>query len=456
MLPLVDTIINFALEHPEGFELSYFLRVFYGRNLPPSRSPEYKKLHNDVSYLFRKLEQEGLLSSLKISRRKRLWFVGVDPNVISLLKRPQSKIQTLDPWDVAHKLAWMSESELTGRFKILDRMFVWKMLSEEQKDQIFSEFQRYLRECLSRVIILVDKESLATGNEAEKRFLIIPYLVRFLKREWYEEHNRKISAIFRNAQKRYKWAVHLTLTVDPKRFDSNIELVYEARRQVNSLMTNLRKQSHKHFNRRISFFKATEFTESGLIHFHLVIFGRRWIRKAERIAKELWKLGYVDVYQLVSTREGWTYPRKRPRDFQDKLRKVKGRSDASAYFYFSLPLPSYPRSDFRKNSSPGSLEQNALKRRKKTSIIPPSKLEELDDYWKINLALLWVYNLRPATASRILLPGSTIQERSQNWMFWRSAYLWELEALKCFWERLEASLINIYEDIWDEIDDFVT
>jgi Fe2+ or Zn2+ uptake regulation protein len=436
-----ETIIKILLNHPEGLSPAYLLSVF---------SKAYR-LKDDVTYreilrrkiysVLRRLEKHQIIIKHQYNKRCVFYKLNSAKHVINLIvKRPISKIQTQKP-DLLSILQSIDPEKVTGRLKVLKILSETRPpLDEQTKEIIYSEFLSYVENTNEKKLLFV-RDLTDYDHLTEDDILLLPYLHRFNNPDYWKRYNREVAEIFRETAKRYKWAIHLTLTIDPKQFDNIIELFYEARRQINSLLTNLRKQHKKTHQKKLEYVRFNEFTQNGLLHFHIILFGRRYIKPVEQIARSMWKLGFVYAYQLVNSKGNWVYPRKKPKDYYQKLesrrrtlfdggtrdRKFMQKS-AKAYFYFAYPSLS---------------EKNKAKEEEdeEQQLITADDLKKLDNYYLLNMALLWAFNLRTKTESRDLILKKKKEREHKEWVFLRAGYNFEIEE---YLLNLNISHVKVY------------
>jgi len=425
---LEEWIIKLLRDHPEGIAASYATNVLAKSRGVQRGSSYWEALRKRVYRTLERLVKKGAVISEKISHNYKIYRLVVREHVIDLIsKLGHSKIQTKLS-QLCETLAHMDKEPDPPRLRALKRLTETRMLSEEDKAYLYEQFFDYIDDTNDRRLFFRLREEFLYDPEDPDSYLILPYLHRFNNPTYWKKHNLRVRWIFQEAAKRYKWAVHLTATIDPFRHESNAEITVIAKKQLNSFLTNLRQETKRKKGKRLTYVCFIEFTQKGVIHFHIIIFGRRWIRKVKEIAEKMWKLGYVWAYQLTVRNGKWVYPRKKPPDYQDKLRRFREnkdglaqdggkvmRNDASVYFYFA-----YPSTIGNGNGEEG--EEGGYR------AVTSSDYVELDDYYLTNFALLWAYNSRAMTHSRDLTPPKKEEEMKEpQWEFIGSFYWWVLE-----------------------------
>ena len=459
---LEQLIIKLLLAHPEGVTIPWIVATILKTKEEFSRAYCYETLRVKVYRLLERWVKEGIVEKITTKLSPHFYKINCSENAIDLINvRGLSKIQTTTT-NFIKTLDKINVDEVVGRLKalaILKRSS--PMLSEEVINEITTEFLSYIDDINEkRLLFVIDDEYIDQSDE--ENYLMLPYLTRFNNPNYWIKFNKQTRMMFKEASKRYKWAVHITLTVDPKQFDNHVEMVFEARRQINSFLTNLRKQTQKKKGKKLCYIKFCEFTNSGLIHYHIIIFGQRYIKPVKEIAENMWKLGFVFAYQLVNSKGKWTYPRSKPSDYYERVKKVKQtylrylndggnrckdlmESGADVYFYFNIPIPSSEIDDDLGDDGGytgygGSGEDEKDKKDKKdrkgkvrinkpNRLIKSSDYEGFDRYYLLNLVLYWAYNIRIRTNSRDLQIKRNKVNKPKNYRFLGSYYIFELDDL---------------------------
>ncbi|MDY6966613.1 MAG: hypothetical protein SVM80_11735 [Halobacteriota archaeon] len=223
-----------------------------------------------------------------------------------------------------------------------------KLASEELhgepvRDLIQDEFEDYLEEIQEKTIILKKRDDgLSTAGFPEWKF--INYETRFnsekkQKRQYAVYHN-----LFDNATKGFRFAVHLVLTTDPKRFPN----LWEANRHFSQALNRFFSYLKKRSGSRPKYICAYEFTKTGLLHAHIIIFGKKYLLPHRQITAEWERCGqgsYNYIYSLVNDNSNWVYSREKPKDIKkgetarDYLIKyvAKAMKDpVSMFFYWAF------------------------------------------------------------------------------------------------------------------------
>ncbi len=157
-----------------------------------------------------------------------------------------------------------------------------------------------------------------------------------------------------------------------------------------------------------------EYQKNGRTHYHIIVFGTRWIKNENELAQKHWRLGFVDVKTLIIVRGRWRFKRK-PKDYDERYRHYRryktgmetdGGSSLQAlpdvYFYFSTNY---------------------------AGIEDPSQLENFDDYDLLNMALHWALNTRFWTNSKDLQLPREEHESLGLYEFYMSVYEFEIASI---------------------------
>jgi len=146
--------------------------------------------------------------------------------------------------------------------KTQELLFNYKDI-EPLLDDIYKYSINYIHETEDKVIVL------SKGSE----FLLIPYITRFneayIKRK--RKFFKKLSYKLKNVIGRHTF---LTITYDPKNITSLQDMIYNFRKNLTKFLDLLKKKYHY-----LAVFKTYEFTYSGLIHAHILLFNVKYIEK---------------------------------------------------------------------------------------------------------------------------------------------------------------------------------
>jgi len=204
----------------------------------------------------------------------------------------------LSPDNIVYENRYITFSELRPSTLLRDARLALKVskvfpLPDWVKSEVVRYFLKYLEVTRSSVVVLEDGDGF---------FCLVPYRHRFLNINRVLE---KFDDVFDRASKRFKVGVWLTLTTNPDMYsnDSYLEYRYKIVEALNRFLSWFRKSFGK-----VSYINAIEFTDSGLIHFHIIIFGLSRIEDAHKFMQRLrgWGFGYVHyMVSIVNDGAGW-------------------------------------------------------------------------------------------------------------------------------------------------------
>lgn len=112
-------------------------------------------------------------------------------------------------------------------------------------------------------------------REEPGKYLLVPYRTRFNSPKRVREQLRRFDGTWKKAGERYHRGVILTLTTDPKRYDSIAEQAETFMEDVDRLRGWL--SYNVNDGERPETVLAVEFTDSGLVHAHLAVFGVEYV-----------------------------------------------------------------------------------------------------------------------------------------------------------------------------------
>ena len=186
------------------------------------------------------------------------------------------------------------------------------MLTSSQSSAIQGKFSEYLNVIDHKKIILIrDPEGYSSDPEA----LILDYETRFNSTKKQVKSLKNYESVWDTAGVKYKTAVHLVLTTDPKRFKSLWHGWKHFSKAFNRFMSFLKKIKKE----RPKYLAVYEFTKSGLMHVHCVLFGISSLMHKKRITAEWERCGqgsYNFIYSLRNENGKWVYARGQPREIK--------------------------------------------------------------------------------------------------------------------------------------------
>jgi len=203
----------------------------------------------------------------------------------------QNRVYTYDSSDIS--FAVLSPHSLLRDARETLRVSRVFSLSDWVKASIVEYFLKYLDVSKARVIVLEDEDGF---------YCTVPYKTRFHS---IGDVLRRFDVVFANASRRFRVGVWVTLTTDPKMYENMDYLTYryEIVKALNRFFAWLRKRFG-----RVSYINVIEFTDSGLIHFHIVVFGLSRIEDYRVFTKRLieWGFGKINfMYVIVNVNGVW-------------------------------------------------------------------------------------------------------------------------------------------------------
>jgi hypothetical protein len=303
-----------------------------------------------------------------------------------------------------------------AKVKALQLLIKNKELDDELEKEIIELFLEYIDDVTQKRIILIPKEE----YRGELEPVILDYEVRFTSKRKAKRYKRQYRHFWEYTAKRYRWAVMITLTIDPSKINSIYEARYLAQEEFNRFMTWLKKflkeraRKYGKTDKIYLYVRFIEYQKNGRVHYHIIVFGTRWLRDENKLAKENWRLGFVDVQTLVNVRGKWRF-KKKPKDYDEKYRRYR-RHKTGKETDGGSPLFASPDVYFYFSSNYAGIED-------------PSQLESYDDYDLLNMALHWALNTRFWTNSKDLQLPPEEKEPSDCYEFYMSVYEFEIATI---------------------------
>jgi len=305
---IIKNIIYEYIEYEQGVFLDVLLKKIYKKRKINTSFNAFKKkivriINNKLNPFLNTSKKDGLvyIELNDITKRQLL-------NLISLKQNSNSDLSNC----VARYVAEYGSNTKILKDKAILELVKNKMLSYENLKVINELFLYYLTEINNKSILLkkIDRDGYKDDD-----FLILKYKTRFNDSGRLYEHIDNIDNIFYNASKKYKNAVFLTLTTDPNRFKNLGQSYKQFTQNLNRFFSYLRKK----FKKRLPYINVMEFTKSGLLHAHIVIFGVSYLMNSQKISS-LWdKYGQgkiIKIYALKEHEGTFIWKRKKPKDCQ--------------------------------------------------------------------------------------------------------------------------------------------
>lgn len=337
--PHLLALASHIYTRPEGVNLPTLLRLLV-RWLPePSDSP--RATDSNYHRIRRWTEQLRSLSVISITKQDDgLLWCRPDLPVIDLIKA-SAKFQHALP-SPRSPYSIPLRSHALRRHAVIDYMHMTGP-TDFDPDPLNQCFQGYLTDTSQRILLF---QAIYPSHHDDHDILGLDYATRFndLRRRLRVLNHYETALA--TATDHYKVGVHLTLTTDPKRHQSLWHAARHFGLALNKFFQFVQSRTYrqhptyhrvKHevkagliskqagratLNRlrrecKPVYLSVYEFTHSGLLHAHILIFGRGYLLPKDDITQE-WERcnqGTINhIYTIVNTRKGWVWPKDRPRD----------------------------------------------------------------------------------------------------------------------------------------------
>lgn len=305
-----------------GTNLPHLLEVYCLGCNPPlvkgrddkARNAAYHRLYRRL----RKLASEGLIIFEK-GADGLLWATP-KPELFYLISREQSSNHANMDTQTRSIYAWPKNCrpERIEAIRILNQ---YQMLPPAARAETGELFRDYMRDIEDRRLVL-------GAEDDRENLLVLPYTNRFNDRGRKIEAEKRFDAIFAKSREYYTDAVFLTLTTDPGRFSS----LWYANRHFSKALNRFFTFLQKRFGYRLPYIAVYEFTpaaskdgkpkRSGLLHAHIILFGRRWLMTNQQISDEWSRCGQGTITHVMALhndpQHGWLWTRAKPTDHGGK------------------------------------------------------------------------------------------------------------------------------------------
>lgn len=267
-----------------------------------------KAFYYRVYRSFRKLESLNLIE--RICRDKKAVAFKCTQRALDLFSRgakfkPPQKPDSLIPVraTIERKIA-------------IAKLLKKKMLNKDDRKEIEDLFAEYIESSNAKKILVSKIPEVREYDNPNPDMLIFCYKTRFTDKKRAAFNVKIYHNVWDTATRKYKRAVHLVLTTDPKRFKN----IYEANRHFSKAFNRFMSYLTKLKRERLPYLAAYEFTKSGLLHCHLIIFGVNYLIHKKQITLEWERCGqgsYNWIYALKNDNGRWVYARQKPEDLKD-------------------------------------------------------------------------------------------------------------------------------------------
>jgi len=216
------------------------------------------------------------------------------------------------------------------RIEAIKEVMNLNILTSSERELIKSYYNDYIEVVKNYYIVLErrDHDHLYGG-----KYLVLKYATRFTSSSRKAILLKKYDEIIKKSLLQYKEAVHLVLTTDPKLHKS----LWHANRHFAEALNQFFSFLRKRLGYRPPYLAVYEFTHTGLLHAHVLIFGVPWLIHHRQITEEWQKCNqgqYNYIYALKNDGTGWHYKREKPKD-------IKEGEDAGTYLRKYLKKAQY-------------------------------------------------------------------------------------------------------------------
>jgi phage gpG-like protein len=441
---LTKWILKVLLEKPEGVNMAWIIDTYFRNNIHLYNRKERQKLYQRVYRRIRTLAKRDfvIIDSPKYSKYKIIKANARRlQNVINLIKSPtpcvsqtRKLIGKRDPEAIlrANVDDPTLPTTISAKLKALQILIKNKELDDKLRSEIIDLFKDYIDDVTQKRIILIPKEEYRDELEP----LILGYEVRFTSKRKAKRYKEQYRYIWEATAKNYRWGVVITLTIDPEKIQSIYEARYLAQEEFNRFMTWLKKflkeraRKYGKSGKVYPYVRFIEYQMNGRVHYHIVVFGTRWVKHENEIAQKYWRLGFVDVQTIVNVKGKWRF-KKKPKDYDERYRRYRERKTGKATDGGS-PLYASPDVYFYFSAGYSGIEDS-------------SQLESFDDYDLLQMALHWALNTRFWTNSKDLQLPPNEKESLGLYEFYMTVYEFEIATI------LEQLLFDFKGGGWDEV-----
>lgn len=270
-----------------------------------------KRYHTMYVKLYRRVQKLRDLGLVWVEKRDDgLLWVGVTEKLLHLIQQARNSNKCDRSRNKPNSIFSLPKRARPERIEAIKVVLGVTMLNEDVKATLRELFATSLDYADGRVVVLSRSDS---APDDAPSFLILPYTTRFTDDSIKVKNLKKFETIWDYSRTHYSYAVFVTLTTDPKRFKSLWHSWRHLSLAFNRFMSYLRRV----YGFRPPYVAVYEFTKSGLLHIHLVLFGVRYLMHYRRLSYIWSKEGQgkiVYVYTLRNDGNGWHWAKMRPKD----------------------------------------------------------------------------------------------------------------------------------------------
>lgn len=316
MSQITNNIINLCITEPKP--ISQIVKLL-------------QKNYNTVYSTIQRAVKKGLLTTKIIDGF--LWVRTVPP------KQPLNLLRGTQNSNKPAKIDFQNQIPICGpeRYEAiqLTRSRIEMQSIQDSCTDLFDNYNERVSDAI--ISLLPDPEHDFLGPPLE-----LPYKTRFNDEGRKVEQLKNYERAWDTAAARYRTAIMITLTTDPKIQASLWDANRKQAKNLNRLLSHLSRD----YGARPTYINVNEFQpKNGRIHLHLVIFGKSYIMPMRKLSA-LWdKYGQgsiVHFHKLRKDQDGaWTWDRQKPKDTKGKspidyLKKYlkKGLFDETNYQFW--------------------------------------------------------------------------------------------------------------------------
>ena len=297
--------LKLLIHEPDKINLQYLLKqLFNDFQYINNKNKDYHKVYMRFYRFFKQLQKNGLIELKKIDGL--IWIKATNPKIIDLIRASEKIKPENREINSIFKLPKRSRPE---RIEAIKRVLQLDKLTPEQEEILINYFNLYLEDVKNRVIILKRRPEAPSSYPL---FLKIFYNTRFTDKGYLFSLEEKYNSVWGMATRKYKKGVFLTLTTDPKRFKS----LWHSWRHFAIATNRFLSYLTKYLKKRPRYISVYEFTKSGLLHIHIVIFGLSYLLGKDRITQEWERCGQGTInyiYSIKNNNNRWIWGRLRPK-----------------------------------------------------------------------------------------------------------------------------------------------
>jgi hypothetical protein len=263
-------IYKYLIDNPSGAPISRLCKALFPEEPTDGPISERSYASKDYSFTKRFLESAEIGA---LDRSSELLRVEPTLEAFHLIHPKQNSNQNHESPENHRDSAHTVETEALGlTHKQYAEKFIGQLDRVDTPDQaraLAKPYLKYLDSINDKQLIMEDQ------HHPGENYLLMPYHTRFNNEKRADDQWRRYHNAWDRALDEYENGLHLTLTTDPKRFDSIAEMTNHIFTAWGDLLEALNARSAR--DDRLDFVRALEWTGDGKPHLHVVVFGVRYI-----------------------------------------------------------------------------------------------------------------------------------------------------------------------------------